>query len=654
MIYRGIAALLVAVFTWTAPTEAIGQEIVTPPPALGTVLDQYPEPTGLVEYVADQTALEQLGKALFWDMQVGSDGIQACASCHFHAGADNRTFNQANPGPDGEFEDLDPGRELLPTDFPLHKLRDFDDRHSFFSDSDDALGSQGIVRTEFLGLQPGESEESGSLLGDPDFTTADGHARQVTGRNSPTVINALFNHQNFWDGRADNIFNGVSPFGDEDPNAQVYRNDAGTLTPVTPAMDFSSLASQAVGPIGSDVEMAYVGRTPQDLGRKLLPLPPLAKQVVHFNDSMLGAISNHPARGLNPTTHGSYQDMVEAAFLPQWWDNTTENVNGYSQIEANFTLFWGLALQAYQRTLISDDTKYDRVQMGLPGEAFTAQEQRGLDIFLGEGKCIDCHSGPEFTSATTRFLDIGAENPFGGNGALENMQMRGGRVAVYDLGFYNIGVRPTAEDLGRGGTDPFGNPLSWTLTDGVDLGLDPANAAVDGAFKTPGLRNVELTGPYLHTGTSATLMDVVDFYARGSDFFEQNLNNLSPEIGPDAGGVVTTLIGDQADKEALVAFMLTLTDGRVKNKAAPFDHPQLFLPIGIPTQSGLLECTQEEIFMGNCDQMDELPAVGSGGLSALALPRPELEGFMNLDPFARSVAMPSMTPIPGAISLLVD
>ena len=48
--------------------------------------------------VKDQAALMRLGKAFFWDMQVGSDGVQACASCHFHAGADSRSRNQISPG----------------------------------------------------------------------------------------------------------------------------------------------------------------------------------------------------------------------------------------------------------------------------------------------------------------------------------------------------------------------------------------------------------------------------------------------------------------------------------------------------------------------------------------------------------------------------
>ena len=66
------------------------------PPSLKTV--PVPEPTNHADFVSDRQAAIRLGKALFWDMQVGSDGVEACASCHFHAGADSRSRNQLNPG----------------------------------------------------------------------------------------------------------------------------------------------------------------------------------------------------------------------------------------------------------------------------------------------------------------------------------------------------------------------------------------------------------------------------------------------------------------------------------------------------------------------------------------------------------------------------
>src|SRR6202000_3429289 len=57
-----------------------------------------PLPPNLADFVKDKQTAIRLGKALFWDMQVGSDGVQACASCHFRAGADPRSKNQLSPG----------------------------------------------------------------------------------------------------------------------------------------------------------------------------------------------------------------------------------------------------------------------------------------------------------------------------------------------------------------------------------------------------------------------------------------------------------------------------------------------------------------------------------------------------------------------------
>ena len=59
---------------------------------------QPPVALNIGDYMSNQFSMERLGKALFWDMQVGSDGVQACATCHFHAGADSRTRNQLSPG----------------------------------------------------------------------------------------------------------------------------------------------------------------------------------------------------------------------------------------------------------------------------------------------------------------------------------------------------------------------------------------------------------------------------------------------------------------------------------------------------------------------------------------------------------------------------
>lgn len=87
--------------------------------ALGFLLDSLkkaavPRPDRISDFVKDERAAVALGKALFWDQQAGSDGM-ACASCHFHAGADSRTKNQISPGligGNGRFDRLPSGRAV--------------------------------------------------------------------------------------------------------------------------------------------------------------------------------------------------------------------------------------------------------------------------------------------------------------------------------------------------------------------------------------------------------------------------------------------------------------------------------------------------------------------------------------------------------------
>ena len=124
-------------------------------------------------------------------------------------------------------------------------------------------------------------------------------------------------------------------------------------------------------------------------------------------------------------------------------------------------------------------------------------------------------------------------------------------VVAYDQGIYNIGVRPTEEDLGDGSDDPFGNPLSFIklltlpaseipsqelLTYPIPNIADPPIAigertVTDGTFKVPSLRNLQLTAPYFHNGGQRTIRQVVEFYNRGGDFREHNVENIDFEIG---------------------------------------------------------------------------------------------------------------------------
>lgn len=548
-----------------------------------------PRPSDLGQYVVNERAAIALGKALFWEVRVGADTKTACASCHFHAGTDNRSVNSLNPGPDTTFSFAGPNQQLAASDFPFHKLSDPKNRKSpVIWDRNERTSSQGVLLSAHT---PADTVQ----VFDPIFNVNGRTVRRVEPRQTPSVFDAVFNTRNFWDGRARGEFNGVTPFGPLDDAAYVmkYSTLLKSVSPVKVRIERSSLASQAVGPPLSDFEMSAIGRTFPDIGRMLIGARPLALQTIDRYDSVLAPyLELGGAAGMK----GTYGDLIRAAFHPQWWSApkaikvvkpgsivtaTTGVPDGYySQMEQNFSLFFGLAIQMYESTLVSDETPFDKY---LEGDRWALSDSavRGFDIF--KDKCSSCHSGAALSGATF-------ENPDTGGDGVEFMKMGDGNSAHYDAGFYNIGVRPTPEDPGVGGTAPNGKPLAFSAS---KLG----RKAVKGAFKTAQLRNVALTAPYFHNGGQLTLRQVVEFYNRGGDFREQNIADLDPDI--------ETLNLGPRDIDDVVAFLKSLTDERVKLHRAPFDHPSLHIANG-HANSPFGPFGLETWF-------DELPAVGANG-----------------------------------------
>lgn len=577
--------------------------VVPPPDLLPLNQIPVPEPPNLFQFVKNKPAAIKLGKALFWDMQVGSDGIQACASCHFSAGADNRLKNTVNPGARGgdtTFQLRGPNETLQPADFPFHQRQNPDFQGStVVRDANDVVGSQGVRFTDFVSIVLGSADDTGNPIPDPVFQVNGVNQRRVTARNTPSNINAVFNFSNFLDGRAHFIFNGVNPFGPLDTNAGVWFNENGTLVKRQIAIEFASLASQATGPPLDNTEMSYRGRTFPQLGRKMLSLTtPLGRQLVHPNDSVLGVLSN--AKLLNGKITGSkginttYSQMIQDAFQDKLWNSVQVTPDGFSQMEENFSLFWGLAIQLYEATLVADQTPFDRF-LGGDGTALTLEQQDGFNLFFGAGRCNACHTGTELSNASVKAAAFVTNTA---NLLIEQMPVASGQQIIYDSGFNNIGVRPTTEDIARGGTAPFTNPLTGQLfplsfsllaelqaTGNLPFSTPflpdqlPANFPVanSGSFKVPGLRNVELTAPYFHNGGVMTLEDVIGFYTRGGNFPNANSSQLDVAIAE-----IGTLQNAPAKQAALVAFLKSMTDERVRNESAPFDHPELFIPNGDP------------------------------------------------------------------------
>src|SRR5262249_24086149 len=143
-----------------------------------------PEPPDLGSYVKDRAAVVRLGKAFFWDMQAGSDGIVACASCHFQAGVENRSRNTLAPRLNKPFEKAGPNAPLRLGQFRFPLLADPSDRFSrVLSDSGDIVGSQGIVKANFAGIVLGSLVEVSSPVADPVFSVNGVNVRQVMTRN---------------------------------------------------------------------------------------------------------------------------------------------------------------------------------------------------------------------------------------------------------------------------------------------------------------------------------------------------------------------------------------------------------------------------------------------------------------------------------------
>lgn len=157
------------------------------------------------------------------------------------------------------------------------------------------------------------------------------------------------------------------------------------------------------------------------------------------------------------------------------------------------------AIAAYERTIISNNTPYDRYVRG-DKKALSEEAKRGMKIFFGKGRCAECHPAPFFTDSDFHNLGV-PNNPL--------------KPDVVDKGRYN--VTGAADDLGK--------------------------------FKTPTLREIARTYPYMHNGVFQTLEEVVEFYDDGGG---------TPIVGEKDPDLVPLNLTEQ-EKKDLVAFLKALT-----------------------------------------------------------------------------------------------
>jgi hypothetical protein len=237
------------------------------------------------------------------------------------------------------------------------------------------------------------------------------------------------------------------------------------------------------------VEMGHEGIDWGMLTAKVASVRPLDLATGHPAD-VAAALADRP----------SYPELFRRAF-------------GTEQITARRIAF---AIATYQRTLISDQTPFDRFRAG-DSTAMTPGQVEGFNQFQGHS-CSVCHS-------------------------VANDHLTG-------FGFRNIGLRPPGEDLGR-----------------QNVTNDPNDR---GRFKVPGLRNVGQKNTFMHNGMFTTLTQVIQFYARAPGAPPQFPDNRDPVMN----AVVPLPPGEAA---AIQDFLQNaLTDPRVRDRTFPFDQPLLF------------------------------------------------------------------------------
>jgi cytochrome c peroxidase len=539
--------------------------------------------------------------------------------------------------------------------------------------SDQLLGVTGLGRAlapQETQLQPELQQASVVKSACDQLLPATFQRRRELPRNAPSVINAVFSDRLFHDGRADSVFNGYDHLGDEagpDGYGKWVVRD-GRWCRVLVRLPDAALASQSTAPLLSASEMSWFGRQYHHVARKLLDRVPLSHQQVAETDSHLGRLVR------DGRVIMTYRQLIKRVFCDEWWcggqvpavaerDALTGHALRLQQMEANFSLFWGVAVMAYQQQLVSDQSEFDDLmRLRRAGESVTAgksseQALRAKSILAGyrafqDHACADCHRGPEFAGGTRATVfgpvlefedpldplnDAGLENQFlvflGGGGAgrderIERMLFWPDRAArFYDSGYYNIGVtsdRPASLqsglsadqrlcvrfDPGVGGeveldlrsesdalqsvAGTFGQGLPLPLltrATGLPFSLARRRAdrwsVVQGAFRTPGLRNIALTGPYFHAAFRgdkqsqkfANLHDVLEHYAAPYNELGRENADLHPALRADPETGVRETAIPTSQYADVVQFLEALTDPRVARREAPFDHPALQIPL---------------------------------------------------------------------------
>ena len=318
--------------------------------------------------------------------------------------------------------------------------------------------------------------------------------RVIEDRNTPTILNAAHFDDFFWDGRTDSLWSqAIEPF--EDPR---------------------EFATTRVAAARHVLNSPLLRRSYENIFGALPDFNDLARFPAHAR----------PVPGESDHPHNV-----------AWQTMTPADQDAANRVMANI----GKSIAAFERTMVQSDpaawSPFDRfaddlVRGGDGGGHLSGPAQRGLQLFLGRGKCLDCHFGPGIGGIG---FQINGTPPRGGGSPRHPS-----RYAAIDI------VKSSVFNAaGPYSDDPDGGAA--TLMRGLTRTEDDW-----GTFRVPSLRNIAQTAPYMHAGQMATLADVVEHYSTLEDAVIAGHHGLA---------VIEPLNLSAQEAEDLVAFLTSLTGG---------------------------------------------------------------------------------------------
>jgi len=193
------------------------------------------------------------------------------------------------------------------------------------------------------------------------------------------------------------------------------------------------------------------------------------------------------------------------------------------------------AIASFERTIVAGDSAFDKWRFGGDANAIGDAAKRGFDVFVGQGRCVSCHVVEQDQALFTdnRFHNIGV--------GVNRIQAEIPKLSAEYLSARASGVAVDAAVLTDPKTSELGRFAVTTRFDEI------------GAFKTPTLRNVAVTAPYMHDGSLATLMDVVRHYNDGG------MSAGDPSVNAYLSGGIRPLGLSARQMNDLIAFMEALT-----------------------------------------------------------------------------------------------